>query len=476
MILSAIPLLSALGVIVSHSGAAPCIRPTRAGTQVQGEVRICPGRYRIPDRAELGVIIIAASGTRVDLTGVLLESGDSVPGGFVGVGVTSRGVDGVTITGGAIHGYRYGVRLEGGRSHRVVGADLSGSRHRRVRSTPAQPDSSDRLELLRPDIFEAYGGGILLRGTVAASVIGITARGAQNGIALLGARESYVADNNLTSNNGWGIHLWRSSRNVITRNKVSHTRRCESQVPAGECGAAALLLRDASDSNTIVDNDLTASSLGFSLTGQRRQTKPSVGNLVYRNDASDALRTGFTAEYGWGTAFLENRADSTSIGFRLDHSGGSTIRGNTVIGSRTAAIMSDHGVDNSILSNVLIGGAVGIKVGAPEEGGEPSRRYRIDDNVLARLERGIVVERTTRAQLRGNLFDGVGDGLVLDGAGHATEVTGNIFLRASRWFIDAPDLAAGGNYWATADASAATAKVKGRVSVVPWRPASAAGY
>ena len=70
----------------------------------------------------------------------------------------------------------------------------------------------------------------------------------------------------------------------------------------------------------------------------------------------------------------------------------------------------------------------------------------------------------------------VADGLVLDGAGHATEVTGNIFLRASRWFIEAPDLAAGGNYWATADASAATAKVKGRISVLPWKPASAAGY
>jgi len=476
MIVTAFTLLSTLLLTRSFDGAAPCVRPTRAGTQVQGEVRICPGRYRIPDQMDRGVIIIAASGTRVDLSGVVLESGDSVPARFVGVGIASRGVDGVTISGGAIRGYRYGVRLEGGRAHRVTGSDLSGSRNLGVRSTSARPDSADRLDLIRPEVFEAYGGGILLRGTVAASVIGVTARGAQNGIALLEARESYIADNDLASNHGWGIHLWRSSRNIIARNKVDHTRRCESQVPTGDCGAAAVLLRDASDSNTIVDNDLTASSLGFFLTGERRQGRPSVGNLVYRNDASEALRTGFTAAFGWSNIFLENRADSAGIGFRLDHSGGSTVRGNTVIGSRTAAIVSDHGADNAILANVLIGGAVGIRVGAPEEGGEASRRYRIDDNVLARLEQGIVVERTTRAQLRGNLFDGVGDGLVLDGAGHATEVTGNIFLRASRWFIEAPDLAAGGNYWATADASAATAKVKGRISVLPWKPASAAGY
>lgn len=468
-----------LAFVLAFSGphhVAPCIRPARAGTQVQGDVRVCPGRYRIPDRAEGGVIVAAASGTRIDLTGVVLESGDSVPSRYLGVGVSSRGVDGVTITGGAIRGYRYGVRMEGGRNHRISSIDLSGSRSQEVRSTPARPDSADRLDIIRREVFERYGGGILLLRTVATSVTGVTARNAQNGIGLVEVRDSYVADNDVSSNSGWGIHLWRSAGNIIVHNRANHTRRCESQVPAGDCGAAALLLREASDSNTIVDNDLTASSLGFLLAGARPQLRQCVGNLVHRNDASSALGAGFTAAHGWSNTFLENRADSAAIGFQLDHSGGSTLRGNTVIGSRSVGIVSDHGSDNAILANVLIGGVVGIRIGAPEESGDPSRRYRIDDNVLARLEQGIVLQQTTRAQLRGNLFDGVGDGLVLDGAGHATEVTGNIFLRASRWFIDAPDLAAGGNYWATADASSATAKVKGRISVMPWKPATAAGY
>ncbi|MEO8088965.1 MAG: NosD domain-containing protein [Gemmatimonadales bacterium] len=474
MILAAITLASILAP--PSFASAPCIRPTRAGTQVQGEVRVCPGRYRIADPGERGIIIAAASGTRIDLTGVVLESGDSVPSRYTGIGVMSRGVDGVTISGGAIRGYRYGVRIEGGRAHRVTGTNLSGSRKLDVRSTPARPDSVDRLDLVRRDVFDSYGGGILLQDTEAASVTGITARGAQNGIALVNVRDSYLADNDVTSNNGWGIHLWRSAGNVIARNRANYTRRCESQVPAADCGAAAILLREASDSNTIVDNDLTASSMGLVLAGAPSAVRPSLGNLVYRNDASSALRVAFSAAYGSSNTFLENRADSTGIGFRLDHSGGSTLRANTVIGSRTAGIVSDHGSDNAILANVLIGGVVGIRVAAPGEPGDPSRRYRIDDNVLSRLEKGIVLERTTRAQLRGNLFDGVEDGLVLDGAGHATEVTGNIFLRASRWFIDAPDLAAGGNYWATADASSATAKVKGRISIMPWKSAAAAGY
>jgi parallel beta-helix repeat protein len=455
---------------------APCVRPSRAGTQVQGDVRVCPGRYRIADASERGVIIAAASGTRIDLTGVVLESGDSVPGRFTGVGVSSKGVDAVSIRGGAIRGYRYGVKIEGGRNHRIFGIDLSGSRRQEVRSTPAQPDSTDRLELFRRDVFERYGGGILLLRTEAASVTGVTARGAQNGIGLLEARDSYIADNEVGGNSGWAIHLWRSAGNIIARNRADHTRRCESQVPAGECGAAAILLRDGSDSNTVVDNDLTASSLGFRLAGARNQVRQSIGNLIHRNDASAALGVAFAAAYSWSNTFQENRADSSGTGFRLDHSGASTIRANTIIASRSAAVVSEHGSDNAILANVMIGGPVGIRIAAPSQTGDQSRRYRIDDNVLARLEQGVVLERTTRAQLRGNLFDGVRDGLVLDGEGHTAEVTGNIFLRASRWFIDAPDLTAGGNYWATADASGATAKIKGRVSIMPWKPASAAGY
>jgi parallel beta-helix repeat protein len=476
MMLTAVTLLAILELFAGYAGSAPCVRPTRAGTQVQGEVRVCPGRYRIPDRDERGVIIVAASGTRLDLTGVVLESGDSVPARFVGMGVISRGVDAVTISGGAIHGYRYGVRLEGGHAHRVTGSDLSGSRNQGVRSTPSRPDPTDRLDVSRPEAIEAYGGGLLLSETAGATISGVTARGGQNGIALFGVRDSYVSDNDLSSNGGWGIHLWRSARNIIARNRLDHIRRCEMQVPPGECGAAAVLLRDASDSNTIIDNDLTSSSTGLLLAGGGRSLRPSVGNLVYRNDASSALNTGFTEAFGWSNTFLDNRADSATIGFRLDHASGSTVRGNSITGSRTAAIISDQGSDNAILANIIIGGPLGIKVGGLEQNGALGRGYRIDDNTLARLDRGIVLEQTGRAQLRGNVFDGVGDGLILDGAGHGSEVTGNIFLQASRWFIEAPDLAAGGNYWATADASGATARVKGRISVLPWKPASAAGY
>ena len=96
--------------------------------------------------------------------------------------------------------------------------------------------------------------------------------------------------------------------------------------------------------------------------------------------------------------------------------------------------------------------------------------------MLGGAEQGIVLQATTGSRVRGNSSTAWATGCWWTARATRTEVTGNVFLRASGWFIDAPDLAAGGNFWATADAAAASARVRGRVSVLPWRPASAAGY
>lgn len=458
---------------VALPNEAPCLRPSRAGTQVQGEVRVCPGKYRIADPNERGVIIAAASGTRIDLTGVTLESGDSIPGRYLGIGVASRRVDAVSIIGGTVRGYRFGLRIEGGRNHRITGMDLSGSRTQSLGSTTEKADTNDRLDAVHLKPVDVYGGGALLQGTENATITGVTAIGAQNGIGLIDARDSYLAENVLSGNSGWGIHLWHSSHNTIERNTIARVRRCES---GGGCEAAAVLVREGSDSNTVSDNDLSGSSAGAIVAGGAPLTRPSIGNLFHRNDASLSLESGFVAKQTWGTFFLDNRADSSGSGFRLVRVSATTARGNTVIGSREAAIAALQGADNALEQNVLLGGRAGIEVIAGEAAAPPGRGYRIDDNIISGVRQGIVLKGISRARVRGNVIDGVEEALVIDAAGHGTEVSGNVFLRAGGPYIVAPDLIAGGNYWATADASEAAAKVRGRISVLPWRPASAAGY
>lgn len=473
-----IPVLVLLAVIAAAPVAAvpPCLRLAKAGTQVQGSITVCPGRYRIADPTEIGVLIVASSGTRIDLTGVTLESGDTAAHAFVGTGIASRGVDNVEIYGGVVRGYRYGIRLEGGRGHRITRVDVSGSRRQALRSTPERYDERDWLDIFHPDSFEPYGSGILLKFTDAATITSVTARNGQNGIGLFGARGSYVGDNDVSENSGWGIHLWRASHNVIVRNRAHHNVRCESPLYRRGCDSAGILLREQSDSNLIADNNLTWSGDGFFLSGQQGLVRPSAGNVVLRNDASFAYHNGFESTFSPGNVFVENRADSADYGFWLGYSTGTTVTGNTVLGSRRVGVAIEHGSANTISQNVIMGGQTGIQLFMRDTAGPASRDYLVSENVLSDLARGVVLEKTAGARIRGNTFDGVGEGIVADSVARDAQVTGNLFLRAQRWFISAPDMTAGSNYWATRTAEEARARVNGRITIVPWLPASALGY
>lgn len=466
-----------MGVGRSDTPAAEaCVRIGKPGTPVRGEVKICPGRYRVTDRTEQGVILVVGSETRIDMTGVTLESGDSIPSDFTGIGIVSRGLDSVSVRGGRIRGFRYGIKLEGGRGHRVSGVDLSGSRTQRLRSTAEHYDEADWLDIFHPDTFETYGAGLYLKRTRGASVTGVTARGSQNGIGLFESRDAWIADNDVSGNSGWGIHLWKSARNTIARNRAHHSVRCESPAYRHGCDSAALLLREASDSNLILDNDLSWSGDGFFLSGQRGVVVPSIGNIVMRNDASHSWHNAFEATFSTWNSFLENRADSSDYGFWLGYSSGSVVRDNVILGTRTVAIAIEHGADNLLAGNTIIGAPIGIKLFAPRPEDEASTGYRIDDNTLAKVGQGIVLERTSRVRLRDNLFDGVDDGLVADSVAATAELAGNVFLSARRWLIDAVKLDAGGNYWGPRDIDAVRRQVRGQVGLTPFRHAAEAGY
>ena len=115
--------------------------------------------------------------------------------------------------------------------HRISGVDVSESRSQALRSTPQRYDEADWLDIFHPDTFETYGHGIYLKRTSGASVTGVIARGGQNGIGLFESRDAIVADNDVAGNSGWGIHLWRSSRNTIIRNNASSQRPLRESRP-----------------------------------------------------------------------------------------------------------------------------------------------------------------------------------------------------------------------------------------------------
>ena len=125
---------------------------------------------------------------------------------------------------------------------------------------------------------------------------------------------------------------------------------------------------------------------------------------------------------------------------------------------------------------MIMGGKTGILLFIRDTAGPASRDYIVDDNIIAGVARGLVLQRTAQARVRGNTFDNLDEGLVADSTARDAQVTGNVFLRAQKWFIVAPSLMAGSNYWATATEAEAKSRVSGAVTVAPWFPASAAGY
>jgi parallel beta-helix repeat protein len=133
---------------------------------------------------------------------------------------------------------------------------MSPIRSQALLSTPQRYDPGDWLDIFHPDTFETYGHGVYLKRTSGASVTGVIARGAQNGIGLFESRNAIIADNDVSGNSGWGIHLWRSSRNTILRNKANHNVRARVPPIAG-CDSAALCSGSAAI-EFIADNDLTA--------------------------------------------------------------------------------------------------------------------------------------------------------------------------------------------------------------------------
>jgi parallel beta-helix repeat protein len=152
------------------------------------------------------------------------------------------------------------------------------------------------------------------------------------------------------------------------------------------------------DSNLVADNNLTYSGDGFFLSGQRGVVQPSIGNLVLRNDASFSPHNAFESTFSAWNVFLENRADSSGYGFWLGYSTGNTIRGNTIVGSRAIGIAIEHGSDNDIASNVIIGGRRGIYLFIRDSSAQASSNYRVQDNTIARVEQGLVLEHTTQNQ------------------------------------------------------------------------------
>lgn len=329
-----------------------------------------PGTYRVRDANGDGVLHVVGDGITVRLAGVTIDgaAAGALPDTFEGIGIAIANHERVVIAGGAVRGFRIGVRAANANGLVLEGLDVSNNRAMRLRSTPQHEDEGDWLWPHENDKGEwetRYGAGISLNDCENATVMNCRARTTQNGLLLTRCLGATVEHNDFSFLSGWGIAMYRSSHCEIVRNQCNFCVRGYSHgvYARGQDSAAILMFEQCSD-NLISENSGTHSGDGLFLyagheTTQRTGAGGSNDNRVEGNDFSHAVANGIEATFSRGNRFLRNRLDECDHGVWAGYSYETEIRGNTIRGCANG-VSIEHGHDNRIERNSIVDCRVGV--------------------------------------------------------------------------------------------------------------------
>lgn len=367
----------------------------------------------IRDEDGNGVIHVGADGITIefadghhDLFGA--ETGTSWDT-LEGIGIRIDGHRDVTIRHAHLHRFKVGIYATDADGLVLEGCDVAGGFAQRLRSSPAAEDSADWIwphHNDRNEWMDRYGAGIYIEDSNRVTVRGCFARERQNGIVLHRVNDSKVFDNDCSFLSGWGLALWRSSRNFITRNAFDFCVRGYSHrvYNRGQDSAGILMFEQCSD-NVIAENSATHGGDGlFAFAGrealgedwlerERARLKAETGeenvdhlivypkellqrvyrrgnnrNLIINNDFSHAAAHGIEVTFSFDNQIIGNRIVGNAIcGLWGGYSQDTLIAGNEFqdnggmgYGLERGGINIEHGVGNLILENGFRANRCGI--------------------------------------------------------------------------------------------------------------------
>ena len=426
---------SATGV---HAGT---VVPTD-GMVITADTTFTPGSYNLPNGVSIG-----APGITLDMNGAEL-----VGTNFQNYGVTCIGFDGVTVTNGTIRNYYYGMRVELGSGIQILNNNLSANWVDPLSKTPQAPFLNINVG---PNLGDTtnLGGGLFMRCCTLATISGNLLGDQENGMDLYFVTNSTISGNDASTNTGWGIHLHGSTGNTISGNT------CDDCTRPGLKDSAGVLVVKGSHSNRFLNNSFQGGGDGLFIGNEHGC--PSNDNLRQGNNGSFAGANAFEATFSSGNQFIDNIADGSNYGFWLGYShSGNVIQGNSIRANNVNGIEIEHGQNNVIEANEIIGnGGKGIVLRTDGSGNFPpgqfpclnlpdqdsSSGYTIRDNIIqSNFGIGIELIGTTGSEITNNLVAGnLGGTATSNGAGNAWSVDpapapgGNIVGGA--YF--------GGNYW-----------------------------
>ncbi len=398
-----------------------------------------------------GVVQVVADGIELVFEGTLsgAEPG-AMPDQFQGLGIAVSG-KGVKLQGARVRGFRAGIVARRADGLVLEGCDVSGNFRQRLRSTQRREDERDWLTPHDNDADEwlsSYGAGIWIEDSRGVTVRDCRAREGQNGLVLDRVEESKVYDNDFSFLSGWGIALWRSSKNVIAHNACDFCVRGYSHevYNRGQDSAGILMFEQCSD-NVIAENSATHCGDGlFGFAGQEAlgarpapyedfdyTRRGNNCNVIVRNDFSYAAAHGIEMTFSFGNQIRENKLVGNAIcGVWAGYSQDTTIQSNEIAengegayGLERGGINIEHGQRNNIGLNRFRQNVCGIRLWSDSDehlaklpwvqaNGDASLDNSICSNHFEADAIGIELLQTADTTAVGNRFVGVEQGVLPD--------------------------------------------------------------
>lgn len=339
-----------------------------------------------------GVVIADADGNGVihidapDIT-VRFAQGSVLRGAKPGTPwneLTGRGIRvgahaGVTLESPRVSGFKVGLWAEGCDRLTLAGGEFTDNFRQRLRSTPLAEDGGDWLSPHRDDNYEwttHYGAAVYIRDADGITVRDVTVRRGQNGILLHRVNDSRIYDNDASFLSGWGLAMFRSSRNTISRNAFDFCVRghVEGVYNRGQ-DSAGIICFEQNNNNVFAENSATHGGDGFfgfagleaiaespAPAGFDHTRKGCNDNLLIDNDLSYAPAHGIEMTFSFGNMYIRNRLVENAIcGIWGGYSQDTLIAENTFEGNGGMAyglerggVNIEHGSGNLVVNNNFV--------------------------------------------------------------------------------------------------------------------------
>jgi nitrous oxidase accessory protein NosD len=315
---------------------------------------------------------------------------------LIGIGISAKNAPGLRLKDLRVHGFKTGIYLKNSTRVLIEDLDASDNYRQRLGSTPRREDARDWLYPHNNDQGEwrkKWGAALYLDQCQEPVLRRIRVRRGQNGIILDRVQGGKIYDNDCSFLSGWGLALWRSSHNVVTRNAFDFCVRGYSHLVYNRGqDSAGILMFEQCKSNFFAQNSVTHGGDGFfgnsgkEALGQNPKPKTASwaykgqgnrDNLYYGNDFSYAAAHGFEQTFAFGEILVKNQMVGNAISgiwggysqdmFILDNY--FEANGALGYGLERGGINIEHGKNLKILRNRFVKNRCGIHLWVDQDKG-----------------------------------------------------------------------------------------------------------